>query len=141
MKKPAYFSKGFVFFLISVIFLWGVCAWIIVSSHKSPPACSEKYRQDKTITTNGHKLHAQTAINSQQQETGLGVRACLGPDQAMLFIFDKPGYYPFWMKDMKFSLDIVWASGNKQVVDIQKNIAPATYPKSFVNSKLAKYVI
>ncbi len=33
----------------------------------------------------------------------------------MLFIFDKPGAYSFWMKGMKFSIDIIWIANNKIV--------------------------
>lgn len=141
MTKPAYFSKGFAFFVISVIFLWGVCAWILLSIHSSSAKCSENYRTDATIIVNGHKLATQIASSLQKQEQGLSGRSCLGADQAMLFIFDKPGNYPFWMKDMNFNVDIVWASADKQAVDVQSGVSPKTYPKSFVNQQPAKYVL
>ena len=35
----------------------------------------------------------------------------------MLFVFKEEGYYPFWMKDMKFPLDIIWINDSK-VIDI-----------------------
>jgi uncharacterized protein len=141
MKKPGYFSKGFGFFILSVIFLWGVCAWILLSIKTPTPHCGEKYHQDKVIAVNGHGLLAQTAKTPKEQEQGLSGRACLGKDQAMLFIFDKPGYYPFWMKNMKFSIDIAWISADKHIVDIQENVSPQSSPKAFVNTKPARYVI
>lgn len=43
---------------------------------------------------------------------GLSGRDSLGVNEGMLFLFDEPAYYPFWMKDMKFGIDIVWIAGN-----------------------------
>ncbi len=39
----------------------------------------------------------------------------------MLFIFNKPGKYYFWMKEMLFPLDFVWINGN-HVVDLTENV-------------------
>lgn len=121
--------------------MWGVCAWILFSLHSSRNTCNETYRHDRTVTINNHQLSAQVAETPQERESGLSGKACIANNQAMLFIFDKPDNYPFWMRDMKFSLDIVWVSPDKKIIEIQKNIAPQTYPESFVNSNPAKYVM
>jgi uncharacterized protein len=44
----------------------------------------------------------------------------------MLFVFDKADYYSFWMKNMKFPIDIIFIRGDK-IVSISKN---AVAPKS-----------
>lgn len=33
----------------------------------------------------------------------------------MAFVFDTPGQYGFWMKDMRFPLDILWVRNGKVV--------------------------
>jgi uncharacterized membrane protein (UPF0127 family) len=33
----------------------------------------------------------------------------------MLFVWDQPGPYAFWMKGMTFALDIMWIEGDKVV--------------------------
>jgi uncharacterized membrane protein (UPF0127 family) len=71
----------------------------------------------------------------------LGGRACIGPDQGMLFTFNKPGQYDFWMKNMKFPIDIVWVNENKMVVSVSPEVEPKTYPKTFTSNKPAKYVL
>ena len=38
----------------------------------------------------------------------------------MLFIFSQPDFYPFWMKDMKFPIDIIWLDENLQIINIEK---------------------
>jgi hypothetical protein len=49
--------------------------------------------------------------------------------------------YEFWMKNMKFPIDIVWINENKTAVDVTSNVSPATYPKTFTSKKPAKYVL
>ena len=48
------------------------------------------------------------AITPNQQAKGLSFRNTLNANQGMLFPFHTPGDYSFWMKDMKFPLDILW---------------------------------
>jgi uncharacterized membrane protein (UPF0127 family) len=59
----------------------------------------------------------------------------------MLFVFDKPSIYPFWMKDMNFPIDMIWIGENDEVVYIEKNAQPDSYPETFVSSQNAKYVL
>ncbi len=52
---------------------------------------------------------------------GLSGRANLEEDSGMLFIFDSPAAYEFWMKDMNFPLDFVWINDGK-VVDLHERV-------------------
>jgi uncharacterized membrane protein (UPF0127 family) len=61
--------------------------------------------------------------------------------QGMLFAFDKPDFYQFWMKDMKFPIDMVWISENKTVNSVSANVLPSTYPKTFTSKSESKYVL
>lgn len=56
---------------------------------------------------------------------GLSGRDELGAD-GMLFIFDQPRIPSFWMKDMKFDLDLVWIRENK-VVEVTKNVPAPSF--------------
>ena len=44
---------------------------------------------------------------------GLSGREKLGDNEGMLFIFSEKSIQKFWMKEMKFSLDIIWINGDK----------------------------
>ena len=100
------------------------------------------YRQDKLLQIASIKIKAEVAKSQSDKQKGLGGRPCIGINQGMLFIFDKPGYYSFWMKDMKFPIDIVWISSDHKVLTKDVDIKPSTYPKTFVNEgKPAKYVL
>ena len=42
----------------------------------------------------------------------------------MLFIFEKPGVYGFWMKNMVIPVDIIFIDENKKVVHIEERVQP-----------------
>jgi uncharacterized membrane protein (UPF0127 family) len=75
------------------------------------------------------------------QERGLSYRESLASSTGMLFIFDTPALYHFWMKDMNFPIDIIWLNQNKKVVHIEHSISPSTYPQSFGPQTSTQYVI
>jgi uncharacterized membrane protein (UPF0127 family) len=50
---------------------------------------------------------------------GLGGYESLPDDRGMLFVFQQPGEYGFWMKDMVMAIDIIWISVENQVVHVE----------------------
>jgi len=77
------------------------------------------------LIINGKKIRVETVSDQQKMELGLGGRESLCADCGMLFSFSQAGKRAFWMKGMKFSLDILWIENNK-IVHIEKNI-PADF--------------
>lgn len=51
-------------------------------------------------------------------------RETINWDQAMLFVFEKEGKQAFWMKNVRFPIDILWLDRNKRIVHIEKNVPP-----------------
>lgn len=103
--------------------------------------CQVFYRDDARIQINSQSLSAEVVASDPEREKGLSGRSCIGLNQAMLFKFDKPGIYPFWMKDMRFAIDMVWLDSSKKVVFIKSYVTPATYPQTFVSIDPAQYVL
>ena len=79
--------------------------------------------------------------NESSRTLGLSGRDSLPNDKAMLFVFEQPAMYCFWMKDMKFNIDMVWLDFGKKIVKIQKDVSPNTFPRSFCPSQDALYVL
>lgn len=70
---------------------------------------------------NGASLLVEVAASSDLRRLGLSGRDGLGENSGMLFVFDREDIYDFWMKDMKFPLDIIWIKNNK-VADLEENV-------------------
>ena len=86
-------------------------------------------------------LVVEVASTPQEQEDGLSGRAGLADGTGMLFVFPQPADIGFWMKDMRFSLDIIFADAAGTIVTIHPNLSPATYPETFSSASPAKYVL
>ena len=87
------------------------------------------------ITLKGEEFIVEVADTPAERMQGLSGRNSLVDDGGMLFVFDKPGTYGFWMKDMKFPIDIIWINGD-EVVYVLRDLNPASYPSIF-NSPLS----
>ena len=74
------------------------------------------------LKINGHNISVDVADTSQKQERGLGGRESICAQCGMIFLFDTLEQHKFWMKDMRFDIDIVWLDGDS-VVHISKNVS------------------
>lgn len=73
------------------------------------------------VKINDLQVRVDFARDQESQSKGLGGKDSLSEDQGMLFVFEKESKYTFWMKDVKFPIDIIWISKDKKVVDFYKN--------------------
>jgi uncharacterized membrane protein (UPF0127 family) len=97
--------------------------------------------QSRSVVLAGQTIHVSIADTPALQEKGLGGRTSLAPNEGMLFVFPESGEYAFWMKDMRFSIDIVWLSDDGAVVYMAQNVSPDTYPQTFIPNEPARYVL
>lgn len=72
---------------------------------------------------------------------GLSRRSELANDQAMLFVHNQIGESCMWMKDMNFSLDVLWLNDDYKVIDYEENLSPSSYPQSFCSNVPARYFL
>jgi uncharacterized membrane protein (UPF0127 family) len=107
----------------------------------SPYPYASLGEQHGIVTIDGQTIYVDLAENAAQQELGLGNRASLGAHQGMLFLFTTDDVHEFWMKDMSFSIDMVWLSADGTIIYIQPNVAPSTYPDAFGPNELSRYVL
>lgn len=87
-------------------------------------------------------VRAEIADTKLKRAEGLMLKKALPRGKGMFFIFPKEGKYSFWMKNMKFPIDIIWIDRQKQVVSMFANAQPcknncvSVYPE-----KPAMYVL
>lgn len=87
------------------------------------------YRQ-VNVTVNGVKLVTDVAATSDQRSKGLSIKDTLNENEAMLFVFSEGREHSFWMKNMKFPIDIIWISEHHEVVHVEHSLKPCE-PDSF----------
>lgn len=65
----------------------------------------------------GSTIYSQIEVSDTAEERarGLAKREAFCERCAMLFVFERAGQYGFWMKDMRFGIDILWVKDGKVV--------------------------
>lgn len=82
-------------------------------------------KQSSQVLVNGESFKVTVARSEKEKQIGLSNTEQMGENQGMLFVFDTQGYHSFWMKDMKFPIDIIYINGDK-VVTVIENAKPAS---------------
>jgi len=107
-----------------------------------PGCASDSY---KITLPNGLRIDAELA---KDKAKGLQGRMSLCHDCGMVFIFEREGYYPFWMKETLINLAMLWINSDGEIVHIVKDAEPCipkknSYPECEIFSPLspAKYVL
>ena len=103
----------------------------------APSGRAEAVFPDKTVVT------LEVARNEPERSRGLMHRTSLPERAGMIFLFERPGIYPFWMKNTLIPLDMFWTDTTGKVVWIAESVPPCQadpcpeYPPKAV----ASYVI
>lgn len=131
-------NKYNILFIIAVVFLAAYFLFFLnINAQQEIPA------EIKRIEFNGQFIYVETAKTVQEKSLGLGGRDSMLEDHGMLFVFEKKDLYVFWMKGMKFPLDIIWLNDDK-VVGIVRNaqvIPPGVPLPRYTSGEPANYVL
>jgi uncharacterized membrane protein (UPF0127 family) len=121
---------------IAVVVL-GIFLWHSKAASEVVPIAANQQHVRLGDTTIGVDIADTPALREQ----GLSGKQSLDDAHGMLFIFQDDGKHAFWMKDMLFSIDMIWLSADKKVIYIAPNAAPDSYPSSFSSDASSSYVI
>lgn len=89
-----------------------------------PPAVEKK-----TVIIKDVILSVEVAADQLSRAKGLSGRGGLKKGEGMLFLFPIPDRYGFWMKEMKFPIDIIWIRDG-EVVGVTAEVQPPTDNRS-----------
>lgn len=89
-----------------------------------------------TATLGEASVSATLARSAFEQALGLGYRDGLEPGTGMLFVYTDPSPRSFWMKGMRFCLDIIWIEGGV-VAGAAESVCPE--PAGTLDSDLPSY--
>ncbi|HEY4480168.1 MAG TPA: DUF192 domain-containing protein [Candidatus Paceibacterota bacterium] len=113
------------------------------SKNNSPqPSLTTREGAGPKIVKIGNKtLNLEIADMGEERVRGLSGRESLPANTGLLFVFEKEEKHGIWMKDMNFPIDIAWLDKNKQIIHIEHNVSPDTYPKIFTSNAPALYIL
>lgn len=86
--------------------------------------CGSGEMARETITLGGHDVEVWVAQTSTQRSEGLQAVEPIGSGEGMLFVWDEPGERVFEIKDVEYSVDVIFVAEDGRVVDID-TIEPA----------------
>ncbi|KKP89822.1 hypothetical protein A2456_00110 [Candidatus Nomurabacteria bacterium RIFOXYC2_FULL_36_19] len=118
MQKIKYFLIVILFFLLGLILI-------------NQPSRNLNLENIKYVKIAGQEIKVDLALTKEARAQGLSGRKDLKENEGMLFVFERSGNYLFWMKDMFFSIDIIWLGEDMKVIYIKKDARPELYPEIY----------
>lgn len=110
--------------------------YFVFRSHPKP----QNFDDTVSAVIKDTSYYLEVAKTYSARQTGLSHRTELCSNCGMLFVFDRESKHPFWMKDTKIPLDIIWLNSKFEVVDFV-TATETDSTKSFTNNQPAMYVI
>lgn len=115
---------------------------------KETPTNTNNKETTETLFPNTQPIHikdvpvkASVADSWPERIAGLSNTPSLPEDTVKFFVFDSDGYHSIWMKDMNYSIDIIWVDKDGVIVDLVTEVSPDSYPDTFVPDTPARYVV
>ncbi len=95
--------------------------WLVVVGLVGTFAFYIRHPLSATVTIKNIRYTVEVAATPQEKELGLGGRDSLKPLHGMIFPYDHSERFSYWMKGMRFPIDIIWIR-DLRIVDISKNV-------------------
>jgi uncharacterized protein len=113
----------------------------IISKNEEIESKDLKEREEAILKLNNKEISLIISDTKEEEEKGLGGLQSLPNNNAMLFVFDRPDLWGIWMKDMLFSIDVIWLDENYNIVHIEENLTPDSFPQTYFTPTKSLYVI
>lgn len=102
--------------------LWLAVALVYLACERSDPAApAEPAAPHARVTIGVHVVDAEVADTPERKQRGLSGRRFLGESEGMLFPYETPGRYGFWMPDMHIDIDILWIRAGR-IVHVESRV-------------------
>jgi uncharacterized membrane protein (UPF0127 family) len=107
----------------------------------APPA--QTHAGPRVIFPDGFVVKVEIADDSDTRAQGLMYRDHLGPGLGMLFFFPESGEYPFWMKNTRIPLDMIWIDADRRIAHVTSDVPPCRVADcpSYPPNAISRYVL
>ncbi len=88
-------------------------------------------------------VQVEVVTEEKDMRRGLQGREGLADKRGMLFVFRNDAILSFWMKDMKFAIDMVWIDSSRRIVTIAPSRPPCVKEpcEVYASKTNARYVL
>ena len=131
MGLYAIFNKKTLIKILSALIIVSIPAYVFFRTKTYP----------QRVIIDNHVIDVEVADNVILMTKGLSGHKPLDDSQGMLFVFAQPADNKFWMKDMTFSIDMVWFDADRKIIFIERGATPESYPKTFGPNADSQYVL
>lgn len=109
----------------------------------APAAATTTPTGPRVILPDGFVVSVETVADDDSRAQGLMYRDQLEPAAGMLFFFPREGEYPFWMKNTRIPLDIIWVDAGRRIAHIKPDVPPCVTVQcpSYPPNAQAQYVL
>jgi uncharacterized membrane protein (UPF0127 family) len=94
------------------------------ASSQAAPAAAAAPALPNIVFPDNYSVLVEVAADDATREQGLMYRDRLQDGAGMIFLFAKPGDYPFWMKNTLIPLDLIWIDEGHRVVHVAHDVPP-----------------
>jgi uncharacterized membrane protein (UPF0127 family) len=110
---------------------------LFLTATSSEPVLSKKGQ----VVIGENSWSVEIASNEADRFIGLSNRKTLYNKTGLLFTFDRMSTQSFWMKDMLIPIDMIFFDNNWQIVLIESNLQPKSFPEIYGNKVNSQYVL
>ena len=107
--------------LTMVLLCWAIPA-VILAQQKVPDFLLPTWQ----ISVAGESFSVELAVSAEDRSRGLMYRESLPDGQGMLFRYDPPVPAGFWMKNVRFSLDLLYFDGEGCLLGHDDRVPPCS---------------
>jgi len=124
--------------------------FLLIGCTKAMPPATNTETTPKTavagprvVLPDGFAVKIEIADDEDLRAQGLMYRDHLASGAGMLFFFAKEEEYPFWMKNTRIPLDIIWIDASRRIAHVKHEVPPCHVPDcpSYPPNAIAKYVL
>jgi uncharacterized membrane protein (UPF0127 family) len=111
---------------LTVVFLLAACA---AGAEEAVPEKAPDPPMGRVTFPSGRTFLVELALTAEEQARGYMWRQEIRSDEGMLFLYDRPGVYRFWMKNCLVPIDMIWLDGEDRVLAIEHSAPPCHDPQ------------
>jgi uncharacterized membrane protein (UPF0127 family) len=134
-KKPS--GTFYLIAVLSVIATLMLLEQFVIPRLNQPTTTSVENPKTALVPLTVGEQVVQVEIRDDEAERELGYsgRKSIGDNEGMLFVFGELVQPTFWMKDMQFSLDVLWIREGR-VIQIEENVPHPTQAQPVISTMI-----